>query len=782
LSLYEQKQKVAWLFGKGDPIMLLEEKALGLRPYCVHSSGVGSVCRRWVHSVLILGVVLSAASAAPASGVHVLFDLSTPRGGPFPSDVFTVSDRTQITGRRVALPYPDCSARPSDCRDLDVINTLDGFNVQPRLAIPFDGPIDVATITSESIFLVRLGHKRHDEEDRDDHRDRDERDNNRRNRLIGINQVVWDPLTNTLYVESDELLDQHESYALIVTRGVRDPDGRSVKGSKSFLRLGHDDFSHDHNLRAYRKALLDALQTVRRAGVQESHIVAASVFTTQSVTATLEKIRHQIRSARPAPADLNLGPGGARSVFSLSGVSGITFNQQIRDNPSQFTAFSSPLALLNQFTPGAVGQIAFGKYLSPDYEVHPGEFIPEIGTRERPVVQGENLIYFNLFIPSGPRPLQGWPVALFGHGGTGTKDIDPYTFAASLASQGIATIAINFVGRGFGPLGTLKVDLSNGDSMTFPSGGRGFDQDGNGIVAADEGAAARSPRQITGQRDAIRQSIVDLMQLVRVIKVGIDIDGDGSPDLDSSRMSYFGWSFGGGVGVAFLAIERKVQLGALNNPGAAAGRLDLLRLRPAARSGIGAALAARTPSLINSPGLTTFGGIPVNPPFFNENLPLRNQPAVVNEFVGALNIQQVFEYSEWASESGDAAAYAPHLLRNPLANGRAKVVMLQLAKGDITGTNPRTTAIIRAGNLADNTTFYRNDLAFMEDPTMPKDPHMFLTTLTRPGIASLIAHGGQMQVAIFLASEGNQTIYPEPLRFFEVPIMLPLPEDLNFIP
>ncbi len=767
--------------------MLFKEKSCTTDDYCILRWRLRSARPWWVHSVLILSVVLISAPAALASGVHALFDLSTPRGGPFPSNVFTVSDRTQFTRRRVALPYPDCSARPSDCRDLDVINTLDGFNVQPRLSIPFDGPIDAATITSESIFLIRLGHTRHDEEDSEDSRDRDqdrdEGEGNRRNRIIGINQIVWDPLTNTLYVESDELLNQHERYALIVTRGLRDPEGRSVKASEAFLRLQHDDFRHDRNLSAYRRALLDALQAARRAGVRESHIVAASVFTTQSVTATLEKIRDQIKSATPAQADFDLGSDGTRTVFPLSSVSSITFNQQTRNNPPQFTSFSVPLSLLNQFTPGAVGQIAFGKYLSPDYEVHPGEFIPDTGTRTgTPVVQGINEIYFNLFVPSGPKPLQGWPVAIFGHGGTGTKDIDPYTFAASLASQGIATIAINAVGRGFGPLGTLKVTPSAGTPVIFPSGGRGFDQDGNGIIAADEGATARSPRQITGQRDAIRQSIVDLMQLVREIQVGIDVDGDGSADLDSSHMSYFGWSFGGGLGVAFLAIEPDVEFGAFNNPGAAAGRIDLLRLRPAARSGIGAALASRIPSLVNAPGLTSFGGIPVSPPFFNENLPLRNQPAVVNDVVGALEIQQVFENAEWASESGDAAAYAPHLFRNSLPTVPAKVVILQLAKGDITGTNPRTTAIIRAGHLADRATFYRNDLAFMEDSTVPKDPHTFLTNLTRPGIAGQIAHSGQTQLAIFLASGGSQIIYPEPVRFFEVPILLPLPEDLNFIP
>src|SRR5262245_31263552 len=108
--------------------------------------------------------------------------------------------------------------------------------------------------------------------------------------------------------------------------------------------------------------------------------------------------------------------------------------------------------------------------------------------------------------------------------------------------------------------------------------------------------------------------------------------------------------------------------------------------------------------------------------------------------------------------------------------------MLQLAKGDITGTNPRTTAIIRAGNLADRATFYRNDLAFIEDPTVPKDPHTFLTNLTRSCITGQIAHGGQLQVAIFLASQGSQIIIPDPVRFLEVPIIPPLPEDLNFIP
>jgi hypothetical protein len=86
--------------------------------------------------------------------VHALFELSTPATGPFPSDQFTVPDASHNTRRRVNLPLPNCTVRPSDCEDLNVINMLDGFSVDPRLSIPFDGPIDVTTVTSDTVFLV----------------------------------------------------------------------------------------------------------------------------------------------------------------------------------------------------------------------------------------------------------------------------------------------------------------------------------------------------------------------------------------------------------------------------------------------------------------------------------------------------------------------------------------------------------------------------------------------------------------------------------------------------
>ncbi|SRR5712691_7257547 len=89
--------------------------------------------------------------------IHVLFCFDTPEMGIFPSDVFTVADDSQKTGLRVNLPWPDCKVRVSDCKDIALINVLDGFSLQPRVTVPFDGDIDPASVNSSNAFFVELG-------------------------------------------------------------------------------------------------------------------------------------------------------------------------------------------------------------------------------------------------------------------------------------------------------------------------------------------------------------------------------------------------------------------------------------------------------------------------------------------------------------------------------------------------------------------------------------------------------------------------------------------------
>ena len=171
--------------------------------------------------------------------VRALFDLSRTSGGPFPSDRFTVADPDQNTRRRVELPMPAaCTAENfSECDEVRFLNLLDGFNVTPRISIPFDGDIDLSTVTSDNIFLVSLG-------DATAYADRDPGEHilpdSGAGKVVGINQAVWDVATHTLYFSADEMLDEHTRYALAVTRGVRDTAGNRVEPSAEFERFRGD--------------------------------------------------------------------------------------------------------------------------------------------------------------------------------------------------------------------------------------------------------------------------------------------------------------------------------------------------------------------------------------------------------------------------------------------------------------------------------------------------------------------------------------------------------------
>src|SRR5207244_7560918 len=84
---------------------------------------------------------------------------------------------------------------------------------------------------------------------------------------VGVNQVVWDVATTTLYVGSDALLAQHTCYALIVTNAIHDTQGNPVEATQEFRHFRqtvHGPYQHE---------LLNAIHAARRVGVRERDIV-----------------------------------------------------------------------------------------------------------------------------------------------------------------------------------------------------------------------------------------------------------------------------------------------------------------------------------------------------------------------------------------------------------------------------------------------------------------------------------------------------------------------------
>jgi Bacterial Ig-like domain len=652
--------------------------------------------------VLLTASLLALVLVLPANAFA-----STSVGQLFPSNTYTVHDRSQVTGLRVNLPEPNCSTNPTDCDDIAVLNTFDGFNIQPRISIPFSGPIDVSTVSSSTVFLIG---------GRGDH-------------FVGINQIAWEPGTNTLHVESDEQLAQDTTYLLVVTRGIRDTAGK---------RLAPLRFHQGDDL---RQAILGALGPLGVAG--------ATLFTTQSITAISAKIRSQLHSG---PVDFALGTGGERTVFPLSTVTTIQVRRQVGTSTFSSSFLATPALV-------GVGTIAFGSFASPDYE-GPDEVIPAVGTRTgTPVPQSTNTLGFTLFLPAGTAPTGGWPTAIFGHGFTDSKNGAPVAVAGSLARKGIATIAINVVGHGGGAQGTYTVSRVALPQVTLPNGGRGIDQDGNGTIDSTEGVSAVGAQALVGNRDGLRQTVIDLMQLVKDLKAGVDVDGDGTADLSTSRIYYAGQSFGGIYGVQLLGLEPDIRAGVPNVAGGPI--IEIARLSPSFRGLVGFGLFSRVPSLYPVPNATFTS--------FVENIPLRNLPPVVDVTANQSAIQTVIDDTEWAQQAANPAAYAPFISRP---------VILQFARGDQTVPNPTTSAIIRAGNLAGRTTLFRNDLARPVTPGLSANPHTFLTNIVGPGAPFALA--AQDQIATFFASDGATVVDPDgPGPFFETPTSM-VPEDTGF--
>jgi hypothetical protein len=60
-------------------------------------------------AALLIGTVLAACEPPP------------PPLTILPDDALTVADANQLTGRRMNLPLPDCTARPSDCDEIRLV-------------------------------------------------------------------------------------------------------------------------------------------------------------------------------------------------------------------------------------------------------------------------------------------------------------------------------------------------------------------------------------------------------------------------------------------------------------------------------------------------------------------------------------------------------------------------------------------------------------------------------------------------------------------------------------
>ena len=164
----------------------------------------------WIARAILSAALLGVPAIAPPAWATEAIAI-------FPNDRLTTPDPGQLTGRRVALLAPSCPVDPAGCDDVALLNQLDGFSVNPRVAVTFDGPIRIESVTRDTAFLVPVAAEAAAVP-------------------IPLGQFVWDGEAKVLYARPERALLQSRVYALVVTTRILDAEGKRLRPAPDFLK------------------------------------------------------------------------------------------------------------------------------------------------------------------------------------------------------------------------------------------------------------------------------------------------------------------------------------------------------------------------------------------------------------------------------------------------------------------------------------------------------------------------------------------------------------------
>lgn len=496
------------------------------------------------------------ANFAPLSGVL-----------PYPTDLY-FNGSTDGTLNSPVTPFlPNAAA----------INALDGFSTNATVTARFSAPIDPATISAATVFVLEV--------------DVD----NATKATVGFRRVLAygadftarvaptvDSGGATLEIVPLKPLTPSTGatnigYLVILTNGLQDASGNAATADRDYL------------------AIKSALPTCAALTGSMNGICLLTGAQLQLATAVLG-----------APV-----AGSAVLTFSFS-------TQATADTMNIAAAFAQPgpigvvatglnLQMLNPALPPIadvyVGQLNVPYYLDPAapltgrWEAAPGgPGVPSTNlTRFNPVPVAKAQLDIPLFVTvpnlaSGhAKPPGGWPVVVFQHGLQGNRT-QSAAVAGAYASQGFVVAAIDIPLHGItdpaspfyqaGAERTFDLDLV--DNATGAAGPDGIiDPSGSYII---------NLTSLVTSRDNLREAAIDIVQLVKSLP-DLDLDGDTVPDIDAAQIHYSSISLGSIVGTVANAMAIPTVSAYLNVPGG--GVANLLRDSQALGPTINAGLAAK---------------------------------------------------------------------------------------------------------------------------------------------------------------------------------------------
>ena len=553
-------------------------------------------------AALFTSGAVAALPAAAATGSVTLRAGATPETRPFPDNVFTVADTAQVTGRRVNLPLTGCAAQGSSvCDDLTLVNQLDGFDIRPRVTLPFTGPVDLRTITRQTVHIDGPGFS------------------------TGLVQLSLDRTSGTVSGYPDANLTPDTTYTLVVAAGIKAADGTAVGGTG-------------------RRTAFTTMTTTGLLDKVRSALDSGAAYTAAQIPASDRALR------------LTEANGGGRSVFPATG-STISRADQVKADPS---APLQPGSVTNSAKTFAY--YGFGSIVSPQY-VDQDSYIANVPTKSTPAPTGSARLGVTIVAPATSSSCMRPVIYGHGYGGSnfdlfkaadtlGTSNLAVFSIDVlghgfgpkstwTVSTSSTSTSGLTY-GRGRDALGDGSIDATDG-STPSPK-----------IVKNADGSTSiqPSPKTAASLRDSLTQTAIDEMALVRALEKGVDINGDGTIDTCTkaqAKVAYYGQSWGGMYGALLLGSDPDVQYGALNVPGGSVP--DVARLGEF-RSLLGLVLATDKPNYLNGgPGLNGF----------TEDIPGRLDARKNGVVQGAVPLQEALSRVSWVGRTGSPEAFAPRL-------------------------------------------------------------------------------------------------------------------------
>lgn len=510
-----------------------------------------------MRNIALLALVLAScggSSREPDGSVTALFgptDVDAPPSygtTPFPSESYFTAD-----GHFEAIPGLDLLV-PALTDELRAhLRTLDGVATRPALEVFVDGLVDESSVpalsasTSDAIFVVDEAgdpvpfNFRFDGE---------------------LLRIAGSPVTGTL-------LTPGASYLLVATRALRGLDGPLARDPDFDALLRTPANSLPARFRSTRRAIDEALAL----GVARSDLVAVAPFHVAREEDVLLAARERMESA-PLPT---LTFPDASILFDATELDAVLGTTTRDAGGAELPGWDNPTGLAHDHVAAlGTGVITTTRFRRLDLpspnqnDVSSGTF--DVGPDGIPaIVDPAYPIPITIALPNTPMPTAGFPVLLYGHGLSASRQ-QMLMMMETAAAEGYAVIGIDASSHGSR---FRDVDVTNNLATMLPafSGTAGM-KDGFGDM---EGFAAalqlfHNFTNVSAMRDEMRQTALDWGSVVRLVVSGTaDLGPLGVPNarFDGAHIVYFGESFGGVIGGLVAAIEPNLNGIVLNVPGGA---------------------------------------------------------------------------------------------------------------------------------------------------------------------------------------------------------------------